>query len=74
VYFRRYTYERAIQLGVTGWVKNLADGRVEVFICGEQVQVEALRDWLWEGSPAAKVSGVEVRESPLEDYAEFEVR
>lgn len=74
VFFRRYTHERAIQLGVTGWVKNLDDGRVEVLICGESERVEALRDWLWEGPPAAEVSGVEVREAPVQDYSEFEVR
>lgn len=74
VCFRRNTVKQAESYGVTGWVRNSSDGRVEVMICGEKALVESLRDWLWEGPPAAQVIGVEVSEAPIQEYAQFEVR
>lgn len=75
VFFRASTREQAKRLGVTGWVRNLPDGRVEIFACGEKSRLEALLEWLQEGPPHANVSGVEVewREDDAE-YADFEVR
>lgn len=74
VFFRRHTFDRACAKGLTGWVKNLADGRVEVMICGEKLAVEHLRDWLWQGPPAAEVTNVEVLQEPYQEYKQFEVR
>ena len=58
VYFRASTRERAQALGVTGYARNLRDGRVEVLACGSIDAVTALCDWLSEGPPGARVSGV----------------
>jgi len=58
VYFRAATREQAVRLGVTGHVRNLPDGRVEVLACGAPGAVAALRDWLRSGPPMARVSGV----------------
>ncbi len=74
VFFRRETQRRAKDLGLQGWAENLQDGRVEVVICGEREAVEALRDWLWQGPTAAKVTGVEVEEIPYQAMTEFEMR
>jgi acylphosphatase len=60
VYFRASTRQRAVALGVTGHARNLADGRVEVLACGSAEAVEALCDWLWQGSPLSQVTSVEV--------------
>lgn len=62
VMFRATTARRAIEFKVTGYAKNLPDGRVEVLVCGEPPAVEALCDWLWQGPPAAKVSDVVIRD------------
>lgn len=59
VWYRQSTLERATALGLTGWVRNLPDGRVEVLACGDTAKVESLRDWLWQGPPMASVSDVE---------------
>jgi len=48
-------------LGLTGYAKNLPDGRVEVLACGEEASVQQLIDWLWEGPPMASVQSVDVQ-------------
>ncbi len=58
VFFRAATREQAVRLGVTGYARNLHDGRVEVLACGEPQAVEQLRDWLRVGPPNAAVTGV----------------
>jgi acylphosphatase len=60
VFYRASAARRAVELGVTGYARNLPDGRVEVLACGEAEAVQALCDWLWQGSPASHVTSVEV--------------
>ncbi|HVC37203.1 MAG TPA: acylphosphatase [Gammaproteobacteria bacterium] len=67
VVFRASAARRAIELKVTGYAKNLPDGRVEVLACGEPVAVDALCNWLRQGPPAARVSDVVIREVECTD-------
>ena len=46
-------------LGLVGWVRNLGDGRVEVWAQGEAEACDRLVEWLWSGPPGAEVRGVE---------------
>jgi acylphosphatase len=62
VYYRGATAEQAERLQLDGWVKNLADGRVELVAAGEPAAVAALASWLWQGPPAARVAAVHVEE------------
>lgn len=55
VWYRAATKEQAEKLGVTGWARNLPDGRVEVFACGEDKQLEILFCWLKQGPERAQV-------------------
>lgn len=64
VFYRACTREQAHALGVTGYARNLPDGRVEVLACGPEDAVEQLCKWLWQGSPASHVTAVEVTEVP----------
>ena len=59
VFYRASTRDKALSLGLTGYACNLPDGRVEVVACGEEAAVTALAQWLREGPPLARVSGVE---------------
>jgi acylphosphatase len=59
VTYRQATRSTARGLGLVGWVRNLPDGRVEVWGQGEDESVTRLVDWLWAGPPGAKVTGVE---------------
>lgn len=67
VYYRATTANRARELGVTGYAKNLPDGRVEVLAVGDASAVNTLVEWLWEGSTASKVTSVEAIEIELEE-------
>ena len=62
VWFRESTRERAAALGLTGWVRNLHDGRVEALFEGEAAAVEAALDFVREGPPLARVRSAEVVE------------
>ena len=73
VFYRASTQKQAQSLGLTGWVKNLPDGRVELLACGEQAFVDELVLWLNDGPPQAKVTKVESQDSIWEDYQGFEV-
>jgi acylphosphatase len=69
VFFRASTREQAQRLSLSGTVRNLPDGRVEVVACGGQAAIEALQVWLWQGPPHAQVSAVscETCEAPAFD-------
>lgn len=60
VSFRAYTVREALRAGLSGWVRNLDDGRVEAAFEGDDASVRSLVDWCSRGSPGARVDGVEV--------------
>ena len=74
VWFRESMRQEALKQGVTGWVRNLPDGKVEAVVCGETAQLNRLLDWARKGPPLAKVNGVEVTERPEEQFPGFEKR
>jgi len=65
VLFRREITELARRIGITGWVRNLPDGRVEAIAEGEKQKLEELVRFCHVGPPRARVSGVEV------DWSDF---
>ena len=71
VYYRASTVKQAKALGITGWVRNLPDGRVEVFACGNAEQLSQLQTWLWQGPPAAKVEAVDCKKVPWQELKDF---
>ncbi len=58
--FRNFVRWQARVLGLTGWVKNLPDGRVEVLVEGEESKVLNLLKLIKEGPPLAEVERVDV--------------
>jgi acylphosphatase len=58
VWYRAFAQEKARELGISGYAKNLPDGRVEVLACGSDNALEKLRQWLWQGPSHAKVDHV----------------
>lgn len=75
VSFRYYTVREAERQGVSGWVRNLYDGRVEAVFEGEQSAVEGMVNWCRQGSPSASVADLEVTWSePVGEFDGFRVR
>jgi acylphosphatase len=74
VFFRDSTKKRADFLGVTGWVRNLPDGRVEAVFEGPGEAVRSMIEWCHKGPPAARVERVEVHfEVPTNRYVDFRI-
>lgn len=63
VFYRATTQEQAEKYKLTGYVRNLPDGSVQVLACGEARSVQALCDWLWQGPLHAEVDSVECTDS-----------
>ena len=74
VFFRGWMRDQATGLGVTGWVRNCPDGRVDAHIEGEETAVQQLIERLHEGPPAAQVDDVKTWEVETFDFDDFEVR
>ncbi len=60
VYYRASAQARAEDLGITGYTRNLSDGRVEVLAEGEEQTLIQLLDWCWGGPPEATVKHIDV--------------
>lgn len=60
VNFRANTRDQARRAGVEGWVRNLADGRVEAIFEGNRAAVQRMISWCYSGPPAAQIDHVEV--------------
>lgn len=63
--FRVFTVKKAKKLGVTGWVRNLKDGRVEAVLQGEQEKLETLLEHIKKGSYFSDVKNVLVKEEKV---------
>lgn len=75
VSFRMYTRAQARQLGVRGYVRNLANGDVEIVATGETAKVDALLKWASSGSPEAVVNNLKVEViTDVEEFKSFEIR
>jgi acylphosphatase len=74
VFYRATTRDTARDRGVDGWVKNLADGRVEAVFEGPREDVESMVEWCHTGSPQARVEDVDVEYEAPEGVDGFEVR
>ncbi|OFW56041.1 MAG: acylphosphatase [Candidatus Solincola sediminis] len=74
VYYRSYAEDEAQALGLTGWVRNRPDGRVEAILEGEETAVREMIDWAHKGSPSSRVDKVDVAwETPTGEFYDFHV-
>mgnify|MGYP001620107268 FL=1 len=73
VFYRAATQETARRLGLGGWVRNLADGNVELVACGEAVKLKELEQWLWQGPPRARVAQVTVTAVERQSFSDFTI-
>ena len=75
VFFRQSTRVMAIKNNVTGWVKNLNDGRVEIVAEGETQNIDNLTNWCKSGPANSRVDEFElINENSTGEFENFEVR
>jgi acylphosphatase len=75
VYYRKFTQENAVRLGLVGFARNLPDGRVEIVAEGPHAAVEELIGLLRQGPAFARVEDVNVRwSSPSGAFPEFGIK
>jgi acylphosphatase len=74
VWYRAHTEKRARELGLSGTVRNLADGTVEIVAEGDASSVAQLVEWTWKGSPHSEVTAVDVEELPVVGRVGFSTR
>ena len=74
VFYRAWSVEAARALGLRGWVRNRADGSVEMLVSGDAQSVQRLIARCREGPPAARVDRLDVEDSEEQAPAAFETR
>mgnify|MGYP000191303304 CR=1 FL=1 len=73
VYFRASSQQVAIDYGLSGYARNLADGNVELLICGEQSNVEKMLQWLKQGPPEAEVEDIRQEQVQWQEHGFFAI-
>ena len=71
VFFRQFIKENAERENVKGFVRNLDDGRVEVFIEGDYVNVDKMIELCQKGPKHSQIRNVEIKEEKFQDMKEF---
>ncbi len=72
--FRASTQQTARSLHLNGWVRNRADGGVEVLVWGEPAAVERFVDWCRQGPPLARIDDMRVEEAAPGEESGFQIR
>ncbi len=74
VYFRSFARDKAHQLGLSGWVKNMPDGTVETVAESEEENLDEYKKWCKKGPSSARVDEVrEIWEKPTGEFKEFSI-
>lgn len=73
VSYRKSTVKKALELMLTGWVKNLADGSVEIHAEGTRENLLMLYEWCKEGPPLSDVTDLDSKQIEVEGFNTFEI-
>ena len=74
VFFRASTQSQATEHSLTGWVRNLPDGTVEIHAEGEKESLDRFIEWCRQGPPAANVQRLDLDWIASQGLSAFEVR
>lgn len=75
VSYRVSAWEKARELALTGWVRNLSDGRVEIVAEGEAERLDQMTAWAGQGPRFARVSNVDMTENiATGEFSDFQIR
>lgn len=75
VFLRSWIHDQAVSLGLKGWVRNVAEGKIEVLAQGGEDACDALKERLYKGSPMSRVEKVDCKWIEYDkEYENFEIR
>jgi acylphosphatase len=75
VYYRQTAFQKAVELGLKGWVRNLENGNVEAVFEGDEPIVEKMLEWCKEGPVMARVTGMDITRQPcLDSFEDFRIK
>ncbi len=74
VFFRQGTREKAVELGITGYVQNQPGGTVFILATGTTEQLDTFTRWCRQGPPRANVSGIQTAMEELQLFDSFSIR
>lgn len=72
VFYRGFSEDRAHELGLTGWVKNMSDGSVEMCLHGDEDTIKEMISKCYDGPPASQVEEIQTDWKSLDSEKEFE--
>ncbi len=73
IFYRAHVKENAERLNVKGFVRNLEDSRVEVFLEGDSDDVRKMIDICGKGVKSAEIRNVEIKEERFQDFKNFQI-
>jgi acylphosphatase len=74
VWYRASTKDKADEFGITGWVRNTPDGKVEAVFEGEENNIRRMLSWCWDGPEMAKVVDVNISfEDFIDEFDNFKI-
>ena len=74
VAYRASARDAARRLGLTGWVRNTVQGKVELIACGDAAALEEFEGWLWQGPVQAQVTDVVKSVAAFADFSGFDIQ
>jgi acylphosphatase len=74
VFYRKYTVDHAVKLGLAGFVRNQPNGDVYCEVEGKEEVLKQFEEWCWKGSPFSKVTAVKLEEGALMGFQTFEIK
>jgi acylphosphatase len=74
VFYRHHALKKAKELGITGWIRNEANGNISMIVEGESDALKDFIDWVWEGSPMSDVTDIGIEERDVTgELGEFRI-
>lgn len=74
VYYRKYTCQKARELGLKGFVANQSDGTVKIIAQGDEIKLNSLVEWCYQGPPNSIIDKVDtIALTTLHQYNNFEI-
>jgi acylphosphatase len=73
IFYRNFAKENAERFNIKGFVRNLEDGRVEVFLEGDADKVNQMTELCKQGPKNSKVEKVEIKDERFQDFKDFKI-